>query len=386
MVTFRARALTERDVLKQVERFHAFLLRNSDFGATGEFGERKGISILKFRTTPAFSAKRVEVIFRRAAGQSLPKNETIVTGYLETYPVARELFFLVRGSFHSAGLDDPADGGINTLATFLLVIAFIQKIEASTSSSEACPSKHLESSRSVDGTTCHDLQSTLSELDPQRPAPSLSQYLNPHKLGETFLNLLYFYGHMFDFGANFIRPYVSRFSKSHPFSLKADSGLNSLMILNPFDHNLIITKSFKKTGLLKQTFKLLYNHTFAPCVCSVPPLASLPTSSSRQGNTPAVFTRVACLEEEDVGGSGWAILLSHLDAATLPRISLKRDSSCTDAESSNTARPSKGRSRLSSKSNVFVTPAPPDRPAPEPEPVPAPLAPKLQALFAFNFQ
>jgi DNA polymerase sigma len=381
VVTFRSRNISDKDVLKQVERFHVFLHRQADFVSQSDVGERKNISILKLRTTLAFANKRVEVIFRRSMVQGLPKNESIISGYLDTYPGARELYYLVRRIFHVAALDDPADGGINTLALFLLVIAFVQKIESATSHADAPFPKAPESARSIDVTTCGDFQSHASGFEAQRPAPSLHHYLNPQKLGETFLNLLYFYGHMFDFGANFIRTYVSRFSKCHPFSVKPDTSLNSLMILNPFDHNLVITKSFKKTALLKQTFKLLYNHYFSSCSCSSSPLVTSPVPLFR---TPQVLlTRVECHENADAACSRQALRFSLAESSILPPAPGNSTHPASEADQPEFRRGSKGRSRLSSKSVVFVTPVAGDKRPPEP--VLAPSFP-LQAIFAYNFQ
>lgn len=352
VVTFRNRSLSERDVLKHVERFHHNLLRHPEFVTDSEFGERKNISILKFRCSPLFFGKRVEVIFRRAMAQNLPKNESIISGYLETYPIARELYLVVRRILHAAELDDPADGGINTLASFLLVIAFIQKIESSASTGEPPLSKPRGSTRSADVTTCVEAGSLASDLDPPDAAPALRSYLNPHKLGETFLNLLYFYGHMFDFGTNFIRTYVSRFSKSHPFCLKADTSLNSLMILNPFDHNLIITKSFKRTAHLKQTFKLLYNHHFALCHCAAPSISPLHTPS-----TTALVARTRCQDDLGAGGSGEALLVSLRPRGSFSSGACPPPASGAESEPSEPPRLTKGRSRLSSKSMVFAKPS-----------------------------
>lgn len=373
VVTFRTRSLSEKEVLKQVERFQGYLSKQTDFVSESEFGERKNISILKFRVSPNFAGKRVEVIFRRAMAQNLPKNESIITGYLETYPISRDLYLLVRRVLHSADLDNPVDGGINTLASFLLVIAFIQKIESSTSQTDSpFPKAVIDNAHSVDVTTCGDLQSTFSEFGQQRVATSLHNYLNLQKLGETFLNLLYFYGHMFDYTANFIRPYVSRFSKSHPFSVKTDNCINSLMILNPFDHNLIITKSFKKTSNLKSTFKLLYNHHFSTCSCSSTPMdCSLPKLLSSQ----PVLRRVSYVQDDDQWYSREALILS------IPAQSVPSQSDLTE-----TVRSSKGRSRLSSKSNVFVTLSTGIKRTPEFDAATFPSSAKLQAMLAYNFQ
>lgn len=265
LVTFRARSLTEGDIFKQVERFNEFLKTRTSV-VRSEFAERKNITLMRLWVNERFSGKRVEIIFRRFMIQSIPKNESIVVDYLKDYPISRMLYFLVRRLFHASGLDDPLDGGINSFSIFLLIIAFLQMIESSNlKSSEKKGDKMIDSNLSLLSTKYDEVDG--SAFDIHLDESNLNKYINNGKVGEIFLNMVYFYGYSFDYGKNYINTYVSRNSKCHPFFIKADSALSSLMILNPFDSNLIITKSFKKTSILKQHFKLVYNNTFSVCMC-----------------------------------------------------------------------------------------------------------------------
>lgn len=49
------------------------------------------------------------------------------------------------------------------------------------------------------------------------------------------------------------------------YNKKIDSRLSSLVVLNPFQKHIILTKSFKKTQMLKQVFKLAYVELFRGC-------------------------------------------------------------------------------------------------------------------------
>jgi hypothetical protein len=40
-----------------------------------------------------------------------------------------------------------------------------------------------------------------------------------------------------------------------------------MVVLNPYQRHIILTKSFKKTATLRQTLKLAYNLLFASCAC-----------------------------------------------------------------------------------------------------------------------
>ena len=48
---------------------------------------------------------------------------------------------------------------------------------------------------------------------------------------------------------------------------KTDKKLNTLMIVNPYNKNIIITKSFKQTQIMRQTLKLQYISLFSTCSC-----------------------------------------------------------------------------------------------------------------------
>lgn len=385
VVTFRQRFLTERDVLKNVEQFNTFIQKDSDFLCTSEFGERKNITLMKILTTQNYSSKRVEIIFRRTMIQTLPRTENIISGYLETYPVSRSLYFAIRKIFHLAELDNPADGGINTLAIFLLVIAFIQKIESASILPEKTFQKASESFRTLETTNCTENQIVNSEKLGQA-VKITNSYINAQKLGELFLNLIYFYGFMFDYGANFIQTYLSQLSKCHPFHIKKDTTLNSLMILNPYDHNIIITKSFKKTALMKQTFKLLYNQQFHNCTCS-----SIKQNDLCQKIAKLSFSKVVLnkriLEDEneiDPPKEGYQIEFKAIEPSKPRTVSIS-DLSLIDKQNTNDEKKMKVRSRLSSKSVKFVSAMVKDS---KEENLPAPVmfGCKLYAFFAYNLQ
>jgi hypothetical protein len=151
-----------------------------------------------------------------------------------------------------------------------MIIAFLQKIESGGESNTAKKTHNLpEQKRSGHNTSSSDLRNGSIDNDHRVMSVSAANELNCRKVGEIFLNMIYFYGFLFDYGTNYIHTYVSKLSRCHPFYVKKESTITSLMILNPFDHNLIITKSFKKTANMKQTLKLIYNNYFTQCSCDV---------------------------------------------------------------------------------------------------------------------
>ena len=388
VVTFRIRNLTERDVLKHVEKFKEFLSAHKKLVDHAEVGERKNISILKLTLTEFVSSKRTEVIFRRSFVQSLPKTESIIRDYLETYPITRMLYFLVRKIFHTAELDDPADGGINGFAIFLMIVAFVQKIESSTPNNAEKQLKKANSPQlSSAPTNSGEFMNSSFEGHPSSQSVAGSNYINCRKVGEIFLNFIYFYGFMFDYSTNYIHTYVSKFSKCNPFYLKVDPSLNTLMILNPFDHNLIITKSFKKTAHMKQTFRLLYNNYFAKCSCrGKKPLKTL----EGVAKLPNSKMKVERLFIEQKLTENWQEIETFGVFYDTGFVSSQKKCSLNNLETIDTGKileRKKGpsfRSRLSSKSNLFaVVPVPGSfKPI---EDISNPFGFKLQAMISYNF-
>ena len=268
VVTFKVRTLTENDIYKNVEKFNEFLKTRKSSVSASEFSERKNITLMRLWLNDAFKNKRVEIIFRRFMIQNLPKTEAIISDFLKTYPISRTIYFVIRKIFHLSDLDNPTEGGINSFSIFLLIIAYLQMIESSTHSSSITKQTKTDgSTRSVSTTHCDDFLDGSPDDQEKANQTQINKYINSNKIGEIFLNLVHFYGSSFDYGKNYISPYISRLSKCHPFYIKPESSLTSLMILNPFDHNIIITKSFKKTMEMKQIFKLIYNHHFSVCSC-----------------------------------------------------------------------------------------------------------------------
>jgi hypothetical protein len=266
LVTFRTRSLTEADILKQVERFNNFLKNTSTSVVRSEFAERKNITLMKLWVNQKLGGKRVEIIFRRFMVQTLPKNDSVIADYLKDYPISRMIYFLVRKLFRLSGLDDPLDGGITSFSILLMIIGFLQMIESSgRKGSDKNGSKAVDSNQSVLSTKCEEANDCSA--DDLLSEHNHDKYVSNCRVGEIFLNFIYFYGFSFDYGKNFISTYISRGSKCHPFLIKPDSALSSLMIVNPYDHNLILTKSFRKTSAMKQLFKLVYNNIFSMCLC-----------------------------------------------------------------------------------------------------------------------
>lgn len=392
VVSFRIRSLTEKEVLKHVERFRDFLTIQPDFLLNSEVGERKNISILKLNLNQRFLNKRVEIIFRRSMIQSVPKTENIILDYLESYPISRMLFLIVRKILHSSGLDDPAQGGINSFAIFLMIIAFIQKIESSSGELNVGLKvlQKNDGQSSILNTSLSDMNNFQVESDPKALSNLMKYYINCNKVGEIFMNFMYFYGYLFDYATNYIHTYISRFSKCHPFYLKKDSTLCALMILNPFDQNLIITKSFKKTANMKQIFKLIYNHYFARCVCDSKYGLELSSFNFNFGKSKVVLEQEVHFGE-DLNGvltnkqnyyAGYS--QCEMTKTRENSITAEQNQKCRNSLNLGIKKSNGLKSRLSRKSTLFISQDAVERNVSHPLDI-KDFGYKVQSMFLYNF-
>ena len=181
--------------------------------------EKKGLFIVKIQLSREYSYFRVEVIFRIFNQLTFPKNEDVQAQYISLYPQVRPLYLALRPLLHSAGLDDPGTSGINNFAFFLMILAFVQKQESMNQLSKSMYLRSIEitpsSVQSQSREFCFDLLSPFNPPDrdgfnlkppEQRPAPRPAPVANAEALGQTLLDLLYFYGFTFDFQNTCICP------------------------------------------------------------------------------------------------------------------------------------------------------------------------------------
>lgn len=212
------------------------------------FEETAALCILKIEFGSEFNYKQTEVIFKYQTNSPYPANETVIRDYLKTYPVAKPLYLLFRNLIRQNKLDDPSSYGLRTIVVFLLVIAYLQ---------------HLDLVEK-DGSESEETKT----LATRQSHPEKAQTDNK-RLGHLFINMLFYYSYTFDFFKQVIRPFktIGKFWMPIGKKEKIHKG-SSLIVLSPFNSDIILTKSFRRTAELKQVLKLSYISLFQSCLCS----------------------------------------------------------------------------------------------------------------------
>ena len=231
IVTFAYDAKSENRqrsyIIESTKKFSKVLRNEKSIIQSCTVEERNSLMILKLRLTKQFREQTVEVIFKYYVNPAYPSNEEIVNEYLNHYKVAKPLYIVFRTILHRAKLDDPSLNGLKSMVIFLMIVGYLQQLE-------------LTSGKSTDGIS----------------------------LGELFLNFLFFYSYGFDYYKESIWCYPANGKPALPFGPKdPNKKINSLMVLNPYNRDIILTKSFKRTPELKQLIKLCYISLFSRCAC-----------------------------------------------------------------------------------------------------------------------
>jgi DNA polymerase sigma len=226
IVCFKSKIVDEAKTVNDVEVFQEILTKDTNFIKSASFELKKNIVIMKIYLTEKFNNQLIEVIFKLLLNPSMPKNEEIMGDYIKLYPISRPMYLVFRTILHNAGLDDPSAGGINSLALFLMIIGFIQKIESMSNPNTNKPRQvHSQSfSDFTQGTdpsilSLHSYSSKNLEnvADVSVVGSVNGNYLAIDRIGEIFLNMVYFYGFSFDYLNNYIHPYVSKGSRYNSF-------------------------------------------------------------------------------------------------------------------------------------------------------------------------
>ena len=205
--------------------------------------ETSSLAVIKLELSNKFRNLNVEIIFKNSVKRSYPENETIIKEYLEAYPISKFLYVIFRTFLHYQGLDDPGNGGLNSVSIFLLVIGYLQKLE-------------------------HQFITNAGEQEKQGLKEFRSFIENPLNNGQIFVNFLFFYSYSFDFYRDCIKAFPISAPRGLSISKKNPKNqVFALTILNPYNEEIILTKSFRRTIDLKEAFKLCYISMFSLCGC-----------------------------------------------------------------------------------------------------------------------
>lgn len=233
VVTFvqdnRSENMNRYDIIESSKRFSKVLNNDRNIVQNCTIEERSSLMILKIKLIKQFKEQQVEIIFKYYVNSAYPSNEDIINEYLERYHASKPLYIIFRTILHRATLDDPSLHGLKSVVIFLMIVAYLQHVESTNSKS-----------------------------------------LDHMSIGELFLNFLFFYSYGFDYYRDCIQCNTVRQSAVSPFGPKDPyKKISSLMITNPYNEDIILTKSFKRTVELRQLIKLCYISIFSRCCCDV---------------------------------------------------------------------------------------------------------------------
>ena len=154
-----------------------------------ELFEKKNIVILKLKMSEKWRFQVVEIIFRLYVNARIPSKESIVKHFSEAYPVSVPLYMVLRSLLFSARLDQPMNGGLTSLALFLMIVAFLQHLKLESKRVLAPPKNLLETLKSKDSLKLKNNRRSL--FSP--PHPELVQFKRRYTGSEEekFLQLKY---------------------------------------------------------------------------------------------------------------------------------------------------------------------------------------------------
>ena len=213
-------------IMESIQKFSKILTIKNKLVDKFVIEERSSLVILKLSMAQQYRSCAVEIIFKYSGHSSFPNNEEVSEVYLRRYPVIKPLYTVFRSMLHKSTLDNPLLNGLKSVTIVLMITAYLQQLELN---------------------------------------DSLTKDIS---IGQLFLNFLFHYSYSFDYYAESIQCTLARRVKTSPFVYKnPDRQINALEICSPYNAEIILTKSFKRTGELKQLIKLCYISVFDACGC-----------------------------------------------------------------------------------------------------------------------
>ena len=240
--------LGKKSTTKALNNFFSAAKSAKKFIQHATMDETLTLVVVKLNLIPKYKNLVVEIIFKQAIKKTYLENEEIVKEYVKAYPVSKQLYRVFRRFLRFRRLDDPGRAGLNSLSIFLLLIGYLQTLE----------SQFITNWKKTDQTKPEETADT-----------AFKTFLNtPANIGQLFVNFVFFYSYSFDFFRKCVCPFAVK-EKRRPavFAKNTQNQIFALTIINPYNHEIILTKSFKRTGELKEFFKLAYISLFKICNC-----------------------------------------------------------------------------------------------------------------------
>lgn len=206
------------------------------------YEERTRLVIIKIELANDLNKKKkVEIIFKHN-NLNYPNNEDIIKNYLISFPILKPLYLIFRKMLKFQNLDCPITG-LKSLVIILLLVGFLQKMEFLNKMSL----KEVE------------------DFDKEKRGLIFSKM----EIGEIFSNFLFYFSYTFDYKNELIFTALTNDEIRDPIERKDLRKINdNFVVANPYNKDIILTKSFKKIKELRQFFKLSYISLFNTCICA----------------------------------------------------------------------------------------------------------------------
>lgn len=213
-------------MMESIRKFSKKITTKNNFITNSSIEERSSLIILKLNMAEQYNNCPVEIIFKNFTTATYPTNDEAVMDYIERYPSVVPIYTVFRAMLHKVTLDDPSLNGLKSVVIVLMIVAYIQQLE-------------------YEGT-----------------------YISNISIGQLFLNFLFHYSYNFDYYLDSIQCAHGKQVHTSPFVSKNPyKRINALEICNPYNADIILTKSFRRTSELRQIIKLCYISVFSQCNC-----------------------------------------------------------------------------------------------------------------------
>ena len=196
---------------------------------THKFIENTNVPIIKLVSNDKFNF-HIDISVENDKHFGL-KTVELVKSYMKTYPVLEPIILALKTLLANGNLNNPYTGGLSSYGLILMVVSFIQsKIENQKYNSES-----------------------------------------PTILGETFLNILGYYGILFDFNKFIIITYpvnndkMNENDKEFPYPFGSNS--HELIIVDPLNRLNNVAKSTFQYMNIKMAFMIAYMVAKEDCEC-----------------------------------------------------------------------------------------------------------------------
>ena len=196
---------------------------------THKFIENTNVPIIKLVSNDKFNF-HIDISVENDKHFGL-KTVELVKSYMKTYPVLEPIILALKTLLANGNLNNPYTGGLSSYGLILMVVSFIQsKIENQKYNSES-----------------------------------------PTILGETFLNILGYYGILFDFNKFIIITYPVNNDKMNEndkeFAYPFGSNSHELIIVDPLNRLNNVAKSTFQYMNIKMAFMIAYMVAKEDCEC-----------------------------------------------------------------------------------------------------------------------